>query len=117
MLRLALAVLAGYVIFVVITLALFLGTGRDSHAAQSTAFMATSVVVGIVAAFAGGYLASQINTKPDITASRVLAFVIAIGATVSMISSRGSNWSQWAAILLLAPAALAGGIVWLRRRA
>jgi hypothetical protein len=115
--RLILSAIAGYAVFVVITLALFLGTGRDSHAAQSTPFVLAAVAIGIAAALAGGYVAALLNRKPDLNAARTVAFVIAIFAAVSMVSSRGSSWSQWAAILLMGPAALAGGVLWLKRRA
>ncbi len=115
-LRLILAVLAGYAVVVVTTMGLFAGTGHDPHAPQSLAFMATSVVVGVAASIAGGYLASSINAQPTISASRTLGFLIAVGAAVSLAAAGGSRWSQWVAMLTMAPAALAGGVLWLERR-
>jgi hypothetical protein len=45
-----------------------------------------------------------------------LAVIIALGAAVSMIGTpaAGSRWSQWAALLLMAPAAVLGGLLALR---
>jgi hypothetical protein len=63
----------------------------------------------------GGYVAQRIGTaawKPAIA----LAVVIAVGAIASILGSPGteSRWSQWSAVILMAPSALIGG--WLAMR-
>ncbi|MEO7454893.1 MAG: hypothetical protein ABIY52_01430 [Gemmatimonadaceae bacterium] len=114
--RLLLAIVAGYAIFVVAALALFSGTGHDPHAAQPMIFMILAVAVGMLSAAAGGYVSALVYGQPKITAPRGLAFLIAIFAAVSLVTSRGAGWSQWSAMLFMAPAALAGGVLWLKRR-
>jgi hypothetical protein len=114
MARLLLAVLAGYALIVITTLGFFLLSGRDSHAAQPAAFMALSVVVGVVAALAGGYLAVHLSGRPSLAASRLLALVIALGAAASLVTAPGAIWSPLIALFLMTAAAMGGGI--LRRR-
>jgi hypothetical protein len=113
--RLILAIVAGYAIFVVAALALFSGTGHDPHAAQPMSFIVLAVAVGMVSAAAGGYVSALVYSQPKITAPRGLAFLIAIFAAVSLVSSRGAGWSQWCAMFLMAPSAIAGGLLWLKR--
>lgn len=83
------AVLGGYLIFALSAVALFKLAGRAPHAPQPIWFMAVSVACGMVFAALAG----------------------AVGATVSLILSprEGSTWSQWSALLLMAPSAWLGG--------
>jgi hypothetical protein len=85
-LRSVLAVVLGYAVFAVSGGLLFKVAGRDPHAAQDLWFVVLAVIYGMV--FAG---------------------LIAVGTTVSPVKSAGATWSQWSAILLMAPCAWGAG--------
>jgi hypothetical protein len=110
------AVLLGYVVFGASTYAFFRVSGQPAHAVASPSFMAASIAVGIVCALAGGYVAGVIAGRRPFAHALAMAVLIAIGATVSLISTlgEGSIWSQLSALALMAPCAALGG--WLRAR-
>jgi hypothetical protein len=68
------------------------------------------VAGGIVLAMAGGWVAGWFGRRSDLVCGVLLAVIIALGAVASLISrpGRGAAWSQMAALVLMAPAALAG---------
>jgi hypothetical protein len=70
----------------------------------------------MVAAFFGGLIAAAIARRSDQRASRVVAAFIAIGAVLSMftVPEGGSRMSMIAALVLMAPAALMGGVFYRR---
>jgi hypothetical protein len=109
------AVIAGYLVFALLSIALFALSHRDPHVAQDWVFKAFSIVYGILAAVLAGYLAGAIGGggRPMVHA-RTLALAIAAVAIVSLLGRPGGGavWTQLAAILLFAPCALLGG--WLR---
>jgi len=110
--RTAAGVVAGYVFFAVASVTLFAVAGQEPHEHVSAAFAFVSTVYGMVAAFLGGLMAAAIARRSDQRASRIVAAIIAIGAAISMLTvpPGGSRMSMIAAILLMAPAALLGGI-------
>jgi hypothetical protein len=111
------AVLAGYAIFVVLTVAFFMLWGRDPHAAQPATFVVSAIIVGVIVAAGAGYTATLLAGRPDLKAAVAVAVMIALGAVTSLLTSRaGATWSQWAALALMAPSAVAGGAVRLRGR-
>ena len=118
MLRLIGAVVAGYIIFAALSVSLFMIAGRDAHAIAPGWFIVGATVYGMVAAIVAGFAATRIASRADLRAAMALAVVIALGAGVSMIGTPavGSRWSQWAALLLMAPTAVLGGMLALRRR-
>ena len=116
-LRSTAAGLAGYVVFAASAGLLFQLSGRDPHAAQSTPFMLLTTAYGMLFAALGGMLAMRIaRVRPSAHAVGVAA-LIALGATISLIASpgAGATWTQWGAILLMAPSALLGLTVMRRR--
>ena len=117
MLRVIGAVVAGYIIFAVLSVLLFVVAGRDAHAMAPRWFLVGATAYGMLSAMVAGYAATRIAARADLRAALVLTAIIALGAVVSMIGTpaAASHWSQWAALLLMAPAAIIGGMVALRR--
>lgn len=111
LLRSIAAVFLGYVVFAVSALALFQLSGRNPHAGQSTGFIVFTVVYGMVFAWLGARLAMKIAASHPARHATALALLIATGATVSMLTSPAADqsWSQWTALLLMAPSAWFAG--------
>jgi hypothetical protein len=103
------AVLVGYLIFALSAVALFQLTGRDPHATQPLWFTISAVIYGIVFAGVGGAVAAWIAPQRPWLHAGVVAGILALGATVSLVASAGATWSQWAALVVMAPAAWLGG--------
>ena len=118
-LRSFVAVIAGYVVFVVSTLTLFRVSGRDPHQQQDIAFLVFSVVCGIASACAGGFLAGVIAGRRPQLHGGIVAAILALGATASIVmqpgAAGGSRWSQLSALILMAPSAYFGGVLRGRR--
>ena len=116
--RTTLAVIVGYLIFAVTAVALFRLSARDPHAAQPLWFMALAVVSGITFAAVGSMVAGVIGAHHP-HGYIALAVLIAVGATVSLLTSPAADatWSQWTALLLMAPSAYLAGRIQHARRA
>jgi cation transport ATPase len=114
--RAFLAVLGGYVIFAGSAVFLFQVTKVDPHSPAAAGFELLTIVYGIGFASLGGFVTGTIARRADLSCGIALALVIALGATVSIVARPGAGalWTQTAALLLFAPAALAGD--WIRRR-
>ena len=114
--RIFLAVIAGYLIFAVSAVLLFHLTNIDPHSPAALSVKALILVYGLAFASLGGFAAGRIGGRTDLVCGIALAIVIAFGATISMIARPGAGalWTQTAALLLFAPASLAGD--WTRRR-
>jgi putative membrane protein (TIGR04086 family) len=112
MLKSVTGVVVGYLLFAVSAALLFLASGRDPHQEQGIGFVVFSVVYGMVFAAAGGYAAGAIAGRKPRLHGGAVALVLALGATVSFLAQpgAGSRWSQITALVLMAPAALVGGI-------
>jgi hypothetical protein len=114
MLRSILAVVAGYLLFALSAVALFVLSGVDPHHTAALGFMIGATLYGMLFAFLGGYVAAAIAPNQPRAHASMLAMVIAIGAVGSMVASRTLGWSQLTALFLMVPAATRGG--WLRER-
>lgn len=116
--RTILGVLLGDVIFAGGSALLFYAARVDPHAPAEMRFILISAGSGIVLAMAGGWVAGWFGRRSDLVCGILLAVIIAAGAVASLISrpGRGAGWSQTAALLLMAPAALAGDWVRVRKR-
>jgi len=114
--RAFLAVFTGYLIFAVSAVLLFRLTKVDPHSPAGFGFELLTTVYGVAFALLGGVVTGKIARRTDLNCGIALAFLIALGATVSMIARPGAGalWTQTAALLLFAPASLAGS--WIRRR-
>jgi len=107
--RAFLGVIVGYAIFTLSSALLFRSL-RPSPV--------VGILCGIAFAAIGGAAAALIGGVKGGAASLTLGVAIAIGALLSIIvGPRGSAlWPQLAALLLMAPAAVAGGRMLPRRR-
>ena len=114
--RSILAVVAGYVIFAVSAFAFFRLSGQLPHQTAPLPKMLSSVAVGVVFALLGGYVAAWIARRRPLAHGVAVAILLALGATVSLVSTlgHGAIWSQIAALVLMAPSAALGG--WVRAR-
>jgi hypothetical protein len=112
-----LAVILGYVVFAASAVLWFNLAGRDPHTAQSLGFTVFSVIYGIAFAALGGLLAASIAPSRRILHAAIVASIIALGAIVSLLarSGVGSTWSQWSALVFMAPSAWAAPKVFARR--
>jgi hypothetical protein len=111
LLRSIVAVVLGYVVFAASAFAVFRLSGHAPHAAAAIPFMALTIVCGVGFAIAGGYVAGLVAGRRPVAHAVAMAALLAVGATVSLVSTlgHGATWSQVAALLLMAPGAILGG--------
>jgi RsiW-degrading membrane proteinase PrsW (M82 family) len=107
--RSVVAVLIGYVVFAGSAVLLFNITKRDPHSPQNLGFIVFAAVYGMFFAGLGGLLADRIAPKKGTVHAAFVSLLIALGAAVSLLAApgAGSTWSQWAALVLMAPSAWA----------
>jgi hypothetical protein len=107
--RSIIAVLLGYLVFAGSAVVLFQASGHKPHAASSLSFEAMTVVYGMFFAAAGGWVTAWIAARRPLKHGVLLAALIGMGAIVSLIfSNAAATWSQWSALLLMAPVAIGG---------
>lgn len=111
-----LAILVGYLVFGISAALLFQLAHVDPHQQPGVGFMIGSTVYGVLFAIAAGYTSARIAGKKELVHAGVVACIIALLALVSIFAQPGlpTYWSQIAAIVFIAPAAVLGG--WLRVR-
>ena len=111
-----LAVLIGYLVFGISAVVLFQVAGVDPHQQPGIGFRIGSTVYGVFFAILAGYSAARIAGKNEIKHSVGVACIIALLAGISILAQPRieSHWSQYSALILMAPAATLGG--WLRTR-
>jgi hypothetical protein len=116
MVRSILAVVAGYFVFALSAFAYFRVSGQPPHQAAPLPIMLGSIAFGMTFALLGGYLAAWLARRRPLAHGIAVAVVLALGATISLLSTlgKGAVWSQVTALLLMAPCAVLGG--WLRSR-
>jgi hypothetical protein len=106
----------GYVVFAGSAVLLFQVSGQRSHAEAALSFKAVAVTYGMFFAAVGGWVTAWIADTQPIKHGVLLACVIAAGAIVSLLfSNAAATWSQWSALLLMAPLAI-GGSYWRSRQ-
>jgi len=112
------AVVGGYLIFAFSAFALFALSGRAPHAPQPLWFVVTATLYGIGFAGLGGFFAARVAPARPLLHAATVAVVLALGATVSLLTSPGTSatWSQWTALALMAPSAYVGGRLAAARR-
>jgi hypothetical protein len=112
-----LAVILGYAVFAASAVLLFDAAGRDPHAPQKLGFVVFAVFYGVTFAGLGGLLATHIAPVKGTLHAGFVALIIALGAIVSLVArpGAGSTWSQWTALVLIAPSAWAAAVVFARR--
>ncbi len=113
MVRRIIGVLVGYIVFAASAVLLFRLAGRNPHAQQDVGFMVAAIVYGVFFGALGGYLSAVIGGGRPRTQGIWVGVIIALGATVSLLAGpkAGSAWSRVAALFLMAPAAVVGGMI------
>ena len=116
MVRSVIAVLAGYLVFGVSAVVLFKASGRDPHVPAGLGFMLLSSLYGIFFAAVGGFLAAWLARRYEFEHALAVAGLIAVAGAASLLTrpGQGAMWTELAALLIMAPAAMAGG--WARQR-
>jgi O-antigen/teichoic acid export membrane protein len=109
------SVVLGYLLFAIPVFLFFQLSGQPPHAAAPPSIMAASILVGVLAAFAGGFAAAHLAGRKPLAHGLAVAAVLAAGAIASLASTMGHGaiWSQVAALVLMAPSAAFGG--WARQ--
>ncbi len=112
LLRRTIAVFVGYMIFAVSAGLLFKLSGHNPHATASLMFMIISTVYGMVFAALGGFVATKLSGS-----AQAVGALIALGAAASLVMSPSTDakWSQLSAILFMAPSAVFGGALLVRK--
>lgn len=110
------SVVVGYLIFAFSAFSFFRLTGQLPHQDAPLHLMLGSILVGAIAAVAGGYVAAFFAGYRPFTHGAAVGVLLAVGAVFSLASTlgHGAIWSQLAALILMAPAAVFGG--WARAR-
>jgi hypothetical protein len=105
-LRAVLGAFCGYLIFALTGVALGVLSGRNLHAPQPLWFVAFVAGYGVLFAGLGGVVASRIAPHRSWAVIGVTC-LLALGAAASLATSppADARWSQWTAILLMAPSA------------
>ena len=104
--RAILGALCGYLIFALTGVALGMLSGRNMHAAQPIWFITLTAGYGVFFAGLGGLAASRIAPHRGWAVAGMTGLLVA-GAAMSLVTSPAADarWSQWSALLLMAPSA------------
>jgi peptidoglycan/LPS O-acetylase OafA/YrhL len=114
MTRSILSVITGYLIFAVSSILLFILTGQKPHAEASVAFKTVTVAYGVVFSIIAGFVLQLIARQKTFTLNYVLAAVIFLFATISLVTAKGTHWTQLFAMIIFAPVSVLGGYLKLR---
>jgi hypothetical protein len=108
-----LGVFIGYAVFALSAVVLFHAAGRDPHTQQDLLFTAAAILYGMAFAAVGGLIAALIAGRRPVLHAAIVGVILAAGALASLVSRPGAGaiWSQVAAICLMAPSVLVGGVV------
>lgn len=113
-----LAVVVGFALFSAAAGLLFNIAGVDPHSPSSLDFLLFALGYGVVVALVSGYLVATIATRQRMRYVAVLAVLMALAATVSLVSrpGQGAVWSQLEMLLVFAPISFVGGRLRCRQR-
>lgn len=115
MIRKILAVIISYIIFAASAVLLFSFTDQEPHADATVNFKIITAVYGIFFSVLSGLILQLIAQTNNLALNFILAFIIAAFASVSLLTSGGSHWTQLFAIIIFAPASILGGATYLKR--
>ncbi|HVW96465.1 MAG TPA: hypothetical protein VHA56_10910 [Mucilaginibacter sp.] len=110
-----LSVIAGYALFAVSSVLLFNLTGQQPHADVPSGFKILTVFYGLFFSIASGFVLQLIARQRKLRLNFILAMLMFALAAVSMVTSSGSHWTQWFAMLIFAPASILGGYLRIRQ--
>lgn len=115
MARNIIGLIVAYLVFAVSAFVLFRLSGYAPHQPQPIAFEILTAIYGLFFSILAGAVQQFIARSGNLIVNYALAAMIIVFAAASLITSTGSHWTQWLAILLFAPASVAGGRLYLRR--
>ena len=117
--RSILAVLGGYLVMYITTIAPFFIWFREPGTVLTLGFMLFSLAFGFMAATAGGYVAAAIARRKEMAHVAALASLATLLGVYIMIrlAAMAPLWYQVALIVSMIPAVLFGGFVKAGRRA
>lgn len=115
--RSVLAVLGGYAVFAVTVILMFRLSGHEPHADASATFKTFAILFGTAAAMIGGCVTAGLAKRSPVGHAGALAMLLAAFAALSLHTSapKSAIWTQVTALLIMAPAALLGGVLWSRQ--
>jgi MFS-type transporter involved in bile tolerance (Atg22 family) len=117
MLRSAIAVAAGFLVFAAALLSLFVTVGHDPHNPASMAFIAAATVYGMLFAALGGFVAVWLAKGSRFQHAFAVAFLIAVLGAAALLGHPEHHllWPHIVAFLIMAPMAMVGGYIRLRQ--
>jgi hypothetical protein len=98
--------LLGYLISGVSSFLLFTVSRHAPHQPASPPFISFAAIYGVAFAFFGGWVAAKIGGHSSGVAVGIIIAVMSVFS--AWYDHAGSHWSQWVAVLLMAPAAVIG---------
>ena len=116
MVRKITGVIAGYAIFSVASVAFFELTGQDSNEQATAGFQLLSAIFGAAFSFTGGLAVKYIARTKTLTLNYILACIMAGFATLSIVVSDGSHWTQILVIFVFSPVSILGGFFYNKPR-
>ncbi len=114
MARSILAIVIGYLVFAVPSVALLNVGVIDPHAPPSGRVFLFTLLYGVCFALLAGWLSVRLAGRPVLWPALVVAAVVAVLAAVSLAFAHGGYWTELSALILMAPAVVAGGAIRLR---
>lgn len=113
MLRSIGAVAAGYIIFGASAALLFQLSGQQPHSSTvPLAFKTASIIWGATFALVAGWLTARVAGRRPMVHAGIVAGLIALGALASIAAEpTAAKWSQIAALVIMAPCAIIGGLI------
>lgn len=109
-----LSVIAGYLIFAISSVCLFIFTGQKPHAEAPMAFKIITIAYGIVFSVIAGFVLQLIAKQKRLTLNYILMAVIFVFAAISLATASGTHWTQLFAMFIFAPVSVLGGFLYLR---
>ncbi|MFC2124928.1 hypothetical protein ACFLU5_08970 [Bacteroidota bacterium] len=114
MLRSALSVIIGWLVYGISVGILFGMTGVNPYGESSAFFKIGSTFYGIVFSFIGGFVTALISKQKQFLHSLALSFLHILIALTAMYFTEGNHWFEWVNIFIIAPFIILGG--WIRVR-
>ena len=103
------AVVAGYLVFGLSAVILFQVAGVDPHAQSTAGFKIFSILWGIAFALGAGFFAAKLAPRRPLVHAAIVAALVGVAATVSLVGMTGTKWTQIAAIVFTTPSVILGG--------
>ena len=118
MIRKILSVIVAYALFAVSAALLFMMTSQQPHHDAPVAFKLITIIYGLFFSVLSGFILQMIARQRQLALNFILALVIFLFASISLLTSAGSRWTQLFAMFIFAPASIIGGYLkqrWLNK--